>query len=418
MTFLNLKKWTSAVTLCAVTFACTAVPAFATNDTAPIEGTQPNLQAAADAMAAAMNQMNAGNNGANSGDNGASDSEESGKDDTESVGIDYVTLSDPAEEIDGQTYLPLRATFGALKDQALTIDWKPEGQNKIKLITSAGSAYEVYLTEDGKGVQLTKDGDIYALKTVNDITYVGLDFFQAIIANVNISLSGTEILVLSAKNGDSVWGAPFWSNMNAYQEPVAEPDPEPTPDPKPTPTPTPTPDPEPAPKPTYPDVNPNPPADNNTGNNSGSTGGNTSGGNSGNSANKPSASGLLWPANSHYITSNYGYRIDPVGGIVSDFHLGTDIAGNTGDPVYAAQGGTVIRASWFDTYGNCIEVQHANGLVTRYAHLSAYHVSVGDTVTQGQVIGDIGATGNVTGPHLHFETLLNGTRLDPMTYFS
>lgn len=387
------------MTLCAVTLACTAVPAFATDDTAPIGGSTPNLQAAADAMAAAMNQMNGG---ANSSNNGAVEPSTPSGSDTESVGIDYVTLTSPAETIDGQVYLPLRATFSALKDQAMSVEWKPEGQNKIKLTTADGASYEVYLTDAADGVQVTQDGTTYTVKTVNNTTYVSIDFFQAIIINANISLSGTQILVLSAKDGTSVWNTPFWGNMNSYQAPVVEPEPEPTPEP--------TPDPDPV-TPTYPDVNP--PADNNNTNNNNS---NNSGSNSGGSI--ITGDSLLWPADSTYITSNYGYRIDPVGGIVGDFHLGTDIAGNTGDPVYAAQSGTVIRASWFSTYGNCIDIQHANGLVTRYAHLSAYHVSVGDTVSQGQVIADIGATGNVTGPHLHFETLLNGSRLDPMTYFS
>ena len=167
---------------------------------------------------------------------------------------------------------------------------------------------------------------------------------------------------------------------------------------------------------TYPDVNEpvTPPADNNT--NNGGTTGNGSTGNGGSSV--IIGDNLLWPANSKVINSNYGYRIDPVGGVLGDFHLGLDINGSTGDPVYAAQGGTVIRASWFSTYGNCIDIQHPSGLVTRYAHLSAYHVSVGDTVSQGQVIADIGATGNVTGPHLHFETIVNGSTVDPLSYFN
>lgn len=401
---MNLKKWTSALTLCAVTLACTAMPAAAANDTAIVGGTTPNLQAAADAMAAAMGQMNGGTS---SGSNGSSQPQPPASGDTESVGIDYVTLTSPATTIDGQTYLPLRATFSALKDQAMTVEWKPEGQQKIKLTTTAGTAYEVYLTAAEDGLQLVQGGTTYTLKNVSGTTYVPLDFFQAIIANANISLSGSQILVLTATNGGSVWSGNFWTGMNSYQLPVVEPEP--------TPVPEPTPEPE-VPDITYPDVNEpvTPPADNNT-SNGGSTG-NGSNGNGGSSV--IIGDNLLWPANSKVINSNYGYRIDPVGGVLGDFHLGLDINGSTGDPVYAAQGGTVIRASWFSTYGNCIDIQHPSGLVTRYAHLSAYHVSVGDTVSQGQVIADIGATGNVTGPHLHFETIVNGSTVDPLSYFN
>ena len=173
---------------------------------------------------------------------------------------------------------------------------------------------------------------------------------------------------------------------------------------------------------TYVEPKPQPSSGSNSSSNSGSGSSSSNSGGSGSSSGNSNSGivigdSLLWPANSHYITSNYGYRIDPVGGILGDFHLGLDIAGSVGDPVYAAQGGTVIRASWFSTYGNCVDIQHPSGLVTRYAHLSAYHVSVGDTVSQGQIIADIGATGNVTGPHLHFETIVNGSTVDPQSYF-
>ena len=397
---MNLKKWTSALTLCAVTLACTAMPAAAADDTALVGGsTSPNLQAAADAMAAAMNQMNG--NGSVTPDNNGSGAQQPSTGDTESVGIDYVTLTSPATTIDGQTYLPLRATFSAFKDQAMSVEWQPDGQQKLKLTTTGGTAYEVYLTAAGDGLQLQQGGTTYTLKNVSGSTYVTIDFFQAIVANANISLSGSQILVLTATNGGSVWSGDFWTGMNAYQAPVVEPEPEPTPEP---------------PSVTYPDVDEpvvTPPTDNNTGGNGSNGNGGTTGGSS-----VIIGDNLLWPANSKVINSNYGYRIDPVGGVLGDFHLGLDINGSTGDPVYAAQGGTVIRASWFSTYGNCIDIQHPSGLVTRYAHLSAYHVSVGDTVSQGQVIADIGATGNVTGPHLHFETIVNGSTVDPLSYFN
>ena len=378
------------------------MPAAAADDTALVGGsTSPNLQAAADAMAAAMNQMNG--NGSVTPDNNGSGAQQPSTGDTESVGIDYVTLTSPATTIDGQTYLPLRATFSAFKDQAMSVEWQPDGQQKLKLTTTGGTAYEVYLTAAGDGLQLQQGGTTYTLKNVSGSTYVTIDFFQAIVANANISLSGSQILVLTSTNGQSVWSGNFWTGMNAYQAPVVEPEPEPEPTPEP-------------PSVTYPDVDEpvvTPPTDNNTGGSGSTDNGGSNGGSS-----IIIGDNLLWPANSKVINSNYGYRIDPVGGVLGDFHLGLDINGSTGDPVYAAQGGTVIRASWFSTYGNCIDIQHPSGLVTRYAHLSAYHVSVGDTVSQGQVIADIGATGNVTGPHLHFETIVNGSTVDPLSYFN
>ena len=382
------------------------MPAAAADTAMAGSTTQPNLQAAADAMSAAMNQINNGSTGggsASSGNNGSAQSPATG--DTEAVGVDYVSLSNPAQTIDGQTYLPLRATFGAMKNAALTVEWKPEDQQKMKLTSTSGTSYEVYLTAAGDGVQIQQGGTTYALKNVNGTTYVPLDFFQAITPNATLGLSGSQILVLTAKSGDSVWSGSFWGNMNSYQAPVVEPDPEPTPDPEPE-----------QPEVDYPVVTP--PADNDT-NSGGSSGGTSNGGNTNNGGSSSGALGdsLLWPATSHYITSQYGYRIDPVGGISGDFHLGLDIAGSVGDPVYAAQGGTVIRASWFSSYGNCVDIQHPSGLITRYAHLSAYHVSVGDTVSQGQIIADIGATGNVTGPHLHFETIVNGQTVDPQSFF-
>lgn len=118
---------------------------------------------------------------------------------------------------------------------------------------------------------------------------VTIDFFQAIVANANISLSGSQILVLTSTNGQSVWSGNFWTGMNSYQVPVVEPEPEPTPDPEPTPEPE-------VPDITYPDVNEpvTPPADNNT-SNGGSTG-NGSNGNGGTTGGSSVIIGdnLLW----------------------------------------------------------------------------------------------------------------------------
>lgn len=97
-------------------------------------------------------------------------------------------------------------------------------------------------------------------------------------------------------------------------------------------------------------------------------------------------------------------------------HTGVDFAAYYGTKIKAFQSGKVIRASWNGGYGKCIDVQHSNGLVTRYAHCSSFNVSVGDTVKQGQVIGFVGSTGNSTGNHLHFEIIINGVYYNPLGY--
>ena len=102
---------------------------------------------------------------------------------------------------------------------------------------------------------------------------------------------------------------------------------------------------------------------------------------------------LAWPLSSNKITSPYGTRS-------RGFHSGIDLAAKTGTSVYAAAGGTVELASWYYGYGNCIVINHGNGVKTRYAHLSAYKVSVGTTVSRGQLIALSGNTGNSTGPPL------------------
>ncbi len=101
-------------------------------------------------------------------------------------------------------------------------------------------------------------------------------------------------------------------------------------------------------------------------------------------------------------------------------HTGVDLTlhGAYGKPVYASAGGRVIAASYSGSYGNLIKIQHSNGYITYYAHLSAINVKTGETVVQGQQIGKIGSTGNSTGPHLHFELRINGTPVDPINYIS
>lgn len=110
----------------------------------------------------------------------------------------------------------------------------------------------------------------------------------------------------------------------------------------------------------------------------------------------------------YIVTSRPGWRWGRT-------HEGVDMASNIGVHVFASDGGKVIRASYFSGYGYCIEIEHANGWMTRYAHLSYMGVHVGQSVYQGQYIANVGNTGNSTGPHLHFETRKNGAFYDPDT---
>ena len=85
--------------------------------------------------------------------------------------------------------------------------------------------------------------------------------------------------------------------------------------------------------------------------------------------------------------------------------------------ILAANSGTVTLAGWNSGYGNCVIIDHGGGKATLYGHMGAYSVSKGQTVSKGQKIGSVGSTGNSTGPHLHFEILINGTAVNPMQYF-
>jgi len=121
-------------------------------------------------------------------------------------------------------------------------------------------------------------------------------------------------------------------------------------------------------------------------------------------------------------TSNAGFVMPAQGNVSSNFgprwgshHDGMDIAG--GGPIVAAQTGTVVRAQSHPTLGNFVDIQHGNGTTTRYAHLSGMNVSAGQTVQQGQTLGTMGATGNATGTHLHFEVHQGGTPVNPAQFF-
>ncbi len=127
---------------------------------------------------------------------------------------------------------------------------------------------------------------------------------------------------------------------------------------------------------------------------------------------------FLFPVASYvYISSRFGMRVHPITGEVKN-HNGMDIASNMGTTVYAADGGTVVLAEWYGGYGNCIMIDHGNGYKTLYGHLSYIGVSEGQAVHQGDAIGQVGSTGNSTGPHLHFEVYANGSRIDPEQFFS
>jgi murein DD-endopeptidase MepM/ murein hydrolase activator NlpD len=124
------------------------------------------------------------------------------------------------------------------------------------------------------------------------------------------------------------------------------------------------------------------------------------------------STGFIWPANGVF-TSGYGWRWGRI-------HGGIDIAAPVGTPILAAASGVVDYATWNDGgYGNMIDIRHADGTITRYAHMNELYVKEGQTVSQGQTIGAMGSTGFSTGPHLHFEIRPNGgSAIDPMAFLA
>ena len=115
------------------------------------------------------------------------------------------------------------------------------------------------------------------------------------------------------------------------------------------------------------------------------------------------------------MSSPFGVRLDPFLGRPA-IHTGIDLRGETGEPVHATAAGRVSIAGREGGYGNMIEINHGNGLATRYGHLSEIDVKVGQTVRIGDIIGRIGSTGRSTGPHLHYETRINGEAVDPQKF--
>jgi murein DD-endopeptidase MepM/ murein hydrolase activator NlpD len=114
-------------------------------------------------------------------------------------------------------------------------------------------------------------------------------------------------------------------------------------------------------------------------------------------------------------TSPFGVRMDPFLHVAA-MHTGLDFRGNTGDPVPATAAGTVTQAGWSGGYGNMVEVTHGNGFATRYGHLSQIDVKVGQAIRLGQTVGKLGSTGRSTGPHLHYETRVDGEAVDPQKF--
>ena len=126
----------------------------------------------------------------------------------------------------------------------------------------------------------------------------------------------------------------------------------------------------------------------------------------------------VWPvrfSDHGYVSSRFGMRIDPVTGEGSEFHRGIDLADKLNTKIHAAASGVVIEAYDSEGYGLNILIDHGNGYQSRYSHCNCLLVSEGDTVSQGQVIATMGATGRVTGVHCDFRIYWDGTAIDPLT---
>ena len=150
--------------------------------------------------------------------------------------------------------------------------------------------------------------------------------------------------------------------------------------------------------------------------NSGSSNSN-SGSSTGSSTVATGTGSFMWPSDCRVLTSPFGWRVHPIFK-TEKYHSGVDVGAASGSPIYAADSGTVQIATYSSSYGNYVVINHGNGYTTLYAHQSALAVSAGQTVTKGQVIGYVGATGWAEGAHLHFEISLNGSRVDPQTMFT
>ena len=119
----------------------------------------------------------------------------------------------------------------------------------------------------------------------------------------------------------------------------------------------------------------------------------------------------------HFFSSDFGFRRDPFNRSKKHFHKGHDFSARTGTPVVATANGVVKKSKYFGSFGNYIEIDHGNGYVTAYGHLSRRHVKVGDRVIRGQKIGQVGNTGKSTAPHLHYEISYQKKHKDPTDFY-
>jgi murein DD-endopeptidase MepM/ murein hydrolase activator NlpD len=126
------------------------------------------------------------------------------------------------------------------------------------------------------------------------------------------------------------------------------------------------------------------------------------------------ATPTIWPT-AGQITSGFGWRRSPWSSATS-FHEGVDIANDWGAPIYAAADGVVVFVGWNGGYGKMVVIDHGNGISTAYAHNASNHVNIGEYVSKGEHIADLGSTGASTGPHVHYEVRIGGERVDPTDY--
>lgn len=129
---------------------------------------------------------------------------------------------------------------------------------------------------------------------------------------------------------------------------------------------------------------------------------------------KLEATPSIWPTNGE-VTSRFGWRDSPWGS-GSDWHPGIDIANSIGTPIVATADGEVVESGWVGGYGNMVQINHVNGIMTIYGHNSQNLVQVGQVVRKGETIAYLGSTGNSTGPHVHYEVRVNGTVVNPASF--
>ena len=131
---------------------------------------------------------------------------------------------------------------------------------------------------------------------------------------------------------------------------------------------------------------------------------------------KYAAKPSIWPTAGE-VTSRFGWRNSPMGS-GSDYHPGIDIANSTGTPIVATADGVVVQSEWYSGYGETVQIDHGNGIVTLYGHNSQRTVHSGQFVKKGQLIAYLGNTGYSTGPHLHYEVRVNGTAVNPASFLN